>query len=359
MATFRWGIFGTGAISYKFAAGLAAAREAQVSFIASRSLTKAKALAGALSVPRAIEGYAEAAAEGGVDAIYVATPPSAHLSHALLSIDAEIPVLIEKPFASSAGDALRIADAARSKGVFAMEGLWTRFLPAAQQLRDQVAARAVGDVRMVTGSFGASWTPEPANGMFNAALGGGALAHLGTYPLSLGQWLFGAPEVIQALGTTGEAGIDEDVAFQLRYRSGVLGSFVVSLRAWAPDNFEVLGTDGMIGVRGSIVRPHGLSLAAEPPLRFSEPSLDWKHKLRQGALVHQVAQRVDRSSRGRGRRLAYHYAGNGYHYQADEVRACVERGATESATMPLEDSISVAATADDIRQLITARSQKG
>lgn len=358
MARFRWGIFGTGAISYKFAAGLAAANEAEVSFIASRSLTNAKALADALSVPRAIEGYARAAAEGGVEAIYVATPPSVHLSHALLSINAGIPVLVEKPFASTAGDARRIADAARSKAVFAMEGLWTRFLPAAQQLRERVAAGAVGDVRMVTGSFGASWTPEPANGMFNAALGGGALAHLGSYPLSLGQWLFGAPEVVQAIGTTGRTGIDEDVAFQLRYRSGVLGSFVVSLRAWAPDNFEVLGTDGMIGVRGSIVRPHGLSLASGPPLRFAGPGLDWKHKLRQSPLVHQIAQRVDRSSRGRARHLPYHYAGNGYHYEADEVRSCVERGATESATMPLEASVSVAATADEIREMITTRGQK-
>jgi predicted dehydrogenase len=362
MARFRWGIFGTGAISYKFASGLAAAREAEVSFVASRALPKANALAAALSVPRAIEGYAKAAAEGGVDAIYVATPPSVHLRHALLSIDAGIPVLVEKPLASTAADARLVAEAARSNGVFAMEAMWTRFLPAATQLRDHVAARAVGDVRMVTGSFGASWTPETGNGMFSSTLGGGALAHLGPYPLSLGQWLFGTPDSVQAVGTIGPTGVDEDAAFQLRYPCGVIASFAVSLRAWAPDTFDVLGSNGLIGLRGSIVRPHGLSVAKEPPLRFVEPPLDWKNKLRQHPLVHQAAQRADRSSRGRGRRLAFRYGGNGYHYEADELRSCVERGASESATMPLNDSVAVAVTADAIREMITAtayRSQEG
>lgn len=352
MSIFRWGIFGTGAVSYKFALGLAAAREAQVSFIASRSLNRAEEFARALSIPRAIQGYTDAAAQGGVDAIYIATPPSVHLSHALLCIDAGTPVLVEKPIASTAADARILAHAARSKGVFAMEGLWTRFLPAAQALRDRVTSGAVGPTRMVTGSFGSSWMPEARNGMFNAPLGGGALAHLSSYPISLGQWMFGTPDAVHAIGTIGATGVDDEVAFQMRFESGVIGSFVVSLRAWAPDNFDVLGTDGMIRLRGSIVRPHGLSVAIQRPTSFSEPNFSWQEKIRQGSLVHQVAQRVDRSSRGRSRKLAFHYKGNGYHYEADEVRSCIDRGATESATMPLNDSVIVATTVDRIRALV-------
>ena len=38
----------------------------------------------------------------------------------------------------------------------------------------------------------------------------------------------------------------------------------------------------------------------------------------------------------------YPYSGNGYHYEADEVRACIERGVTESGIMPLNESIAVA-----------------
>src|SRR5262245_7638419 len=96
---FRWGIFGTGAISTKFVAGLAAARDTEVAFIASRTQAKAQHFASSLGIPRAIGGYAEAAAAGGVDAVYIATPPSEHAAHALLCIEAGIPVLVEKPFA--------------------------------------------------------------------------------------------------------------------------------------------------------------------------------------------------------------------------------------------------------------------
>lgn len=346
---FRWGIFGTGAVSAKFVAGLAAARDAEATFVASRTLAKAQAFAASAGIGRAIAGYAEAAADGGVDAIYVATPPSEHVAHALLCIEAGIPVLVEKPFAFSATDAIRIANAARSKSVFAMEAMWTRFLPAAQALRDKVAARFVGDAHVIAGSFGMSQAPDRANGIFNPALGGGALAHLGPYPLSLAQWLFGAPTLVQAMGTIGSTGVDEDAAFQLRYSGDTIGSFFVTIRAWAPDDFWVMGTDGMIGLRGSIVRPHGLDVSRERPRVPEHAHFGWRARLRQNALVHTIAQLAGRSSRGRGKRLHVRYRGNGYHYEADEVRACIERGAGESAVMPLNDTIAVASTADMIR----------
>jgi predicted dehydrogenase len=359
MSRFRWGIFGTGAISSKFVAGLAAAYEAEATFVASRSLAKAQTFAAGMGIARAIQGYAEAAAHGGVDAIYVATPPSEHAAHALLGIEAGIPVLVEKPFASSAEDALRIAAAARSHSVFAMEAMWTRFLPAARALRDRLAGGEVGQVRLVTGNFGISQTPDRANGIFNPALGGGALAHLGAYPLSLGQWLFGAPSLVQAIGTIGLMDVDEDAAFQLLYPGGVIGSFFVSVRAWAPDDFEILGTHGMLGLRGSIVRPYGLKVSREAPRDAEPPQFGWRERLRQHPLVHGLAQRAGRSSRPRGRHLDFHYGGNGYHYEADEVRACVEQGAVESTIMPLNDSVAVASTSEMIFKAIRRAAAKG
>ena len=192
---------------------------------------------------RAIAGYAEAVAEERRRRhLHRHAALGVCCAYALLCIEAGIPVLVEKPFTSSAAEALRVADAARSNSVFAMEAMWTRFLPAAQAMRDQLAARSVGEVRLVAGNFGTSQAPDRANGIFNPALGGGALAHLGAYPLSLAQWLFGPPTLVQAMGTIGSTGVDEDVAFQLQYPGGVIGSFFVSIRAWAPDDFQVLGT---------------------------------------------------------------------------------------------------------------------
>lgn len=354
MKPFRWAVFGTGAISAKFVAGLAAARTAKATLVASRTRDKAEQFAAGMGIGQAVAGYAEAARMGGVDAVYIASPPSEHLSHALMCIEAGLPVLVEKPFATTAADAQRIADAARSSGVFAMEGMWTRFLPAAQALRERLAAREIGELRLVSGNFGTSQLPELANGIFNPALGGGALAHLASYPLSLSQWLFGTPTGVQAIGTIGATGIDEDVSFQLRYPGDILGSFFVSARSWASDSFEVMGSEGMIGVQGSIVRPSGLRVVNQAPIGAQSAEFGLKARLRQHGLVHQLAQRLGRSSRAKGSAHSYHYAGNGYHYEADEVRACVERGAIESSIMPLDDSVAVAATTDDIRNQVWA-----
>ena len=358
MTRFRWGIFGTGAVSAKFVAGLAAARDAEATFVASRSLPKAEEFASAMHVRRAISDYANAAALGGVDAIYVATPPAMHAKHAVLCLEAGIPVLVEKPFANSEAEAQRIADAARSSGIFAMEAMWTRFLPAAQSMRDRLVAGEVGTVRLISGSFGQSQLPEK-NRVFDPLLGGGAIAHLGAYPLSLGQWLFGSPVLSQAMGTIGAFGVDEDAAFLLRYPQGVIGSFFVSLRAWALDDFNVSGSDGMISLQGSIVRPHGLNISHEAPRAAEECLLGWRARVRQHALTHSIAQRASRSSRRRAKSYSHRYDGNGYHYEADEVRACIERGAFESTLMPLSDSIATAHTADMIRETIYNNASMG
>ena len=358
MKRFRWGIFGTGAISAKFVAGLTSSRGSEVSFVSSRSLLRAKQFAAQTGISRAIEGYANAVAEGGVDAIYIATPPSEHAVHALLCIGAGIPVLVEKPLASSAVEALQIASSARSASVFAMEAMWTRFLPAARAMKERLAGQCIGHSRLVAGNFGISHVPAPSNGIFSRELGGGALAHLAPYPLSLAQWLFGSPTAVQATGTIGPTGVDEEVAFQMRFPQGVIGSFFVSLRAWAPDDFQVMGTHGMVNMQGSIVRPYGFTVSKELPLSHGLPQFCWRDRIRQHALVHQVAQRLGRSSRNRGTQFAHRYSGNGYHYEADEVRACVGRGAAESAIMPLTDSIAVADTIDVIRAAIRARSSE-
>jgi predicted dehydrogenase len=352
MKQFRWGIFGTGAISAKFVAGLAAANSAKAVFVASRELGKAQAFAKGAGIERAIAGYAAGATAGGVDAIYIATPPAFHLDHALLCIEAGIPVLVEKPFALTRASAERLVNAARAKSVFAMEAMWTRFLPAAQALHDRVANREIGRTRLVIGSFGTSQRPDPANGMFDPELGGGAIAHLGAYPLSLGQWLFGTPEEVQATGFIGATGVDEDVAFQLRYPGDVLASFCVSLRSWAPDEFQVLGENGLFRFKGSIVRPHGLGVAIEAPRPPDQAQFGFRAALRQKGVVHALAQLMGRSSRQKFKERNLFYAGNGYHYEADEVRSRVERGEIESSIMPLNDSISVAHTAEQIRSKI-------
>lgn len=351
--TFRWGVFGTGAVSAKFVAGLSASPGMKAVFVASRSQSSADRFARILGVPRAVEGYERAARLGGVDAIYIATPPSEHCVHALLCLELGIPVLIEKPFAACREDAVRIVNAARTSSTFAMEAMWTRFIPAAQLLKKEVSKGSLGEIRMVSGSFGTSKAPDLASSSFDPYRGGGSLSHLGVYPLSLAQWIFGSPNRVHAIGTVGSTGVDEDVAFQLQYSQDITASFYCSIRSWAPNDFQVMGTEGMAAFCGSIVRPYGLEIARQRPLTSNYQGPTWRTRLRESTMIHKCAQLIGFSSRNRGNFIRCGYVGNGYHYQAEEVQACVSRGDLESRCMPLADSVSVVSTTDKIKQFLT------
>lgn len=355
--TFRWAIFGTGTISAKFISGLAHAKDAKAVMVASRTQERASRFAQATGIDQAVAGYGEAAKSGGIDVAYIATPPSEHLSHAMMCLEAGVPVLVEKPFAADAASARRLADAARASGTFCMEGMWTRFLPASQKLRAIVSNGGLGDIRQATGSFGFSNEIDIGSSSFDPGRGGGALAQLGIYPVSLMQWLFGSPIKVTAIGTMGETGVEEDAAIILNYANQVIATIHTSLRTNAANQLSVLGTHGSVSTVGPIFRPIGLNILQTTPRRKPVDQLPGrKAALREGGFAQRLNQ-WNGILRPNGKFKRLFYTGNGYHYEADEVRRCVEAGLTESPVMPLDDSISVAQTLDDIR--VAIRNQNG
>jgi len=68
-----------------------------------------------------------------------------HLANALLALDAGKPVLVEKAFTMNADEARELVTTARAKKLFAMEAMWTRFLPHIAEVN-----RLVAPARLVT-----------------------------------------------------------------------------------------------------------------------------------------------------------------------------------------------------------------
>ena len=347
----RWGVCGTGAVAAKFVLGLAASDLGEVTLVASRTKERATEFARALRIDHAVEGYEPALRSGAIDAVYLATPPSEHLEQAVAALEAGVPVVVEKPFACTAAEARVIADTARRCGVFCMEGMWTRFLPAARRFRELVVGGALGEIRRVSGGLGFGYAADIGIGNFDAARGGGALRHLGVYPVSLGQWLFGSASEVLALGRIGRTGVDEDVSLSLRYPSGVLGSFHASLRSTGENDFRVVGTHGRLALRGPIYRPFGVSYTRSTPRGAPAIGIGRKAQLRERSAVQRLAQFAAWVTPEPFQPRPY--AGNGYHYEAEEVARALSEGLTESPIMPLADSIAVAETLDLARQMIT------
>lgn len=348
----RWAIFGTGGISAKFVSGLRHAKGARPQLVVSRSTDSARRFGQAFGIPDVAEGYDSITAASPFDVAYIATPPSEHARHAIGCIEAGKAVLIEKPFASSVAEARRIADAARAHGVFCMEAMWTRFNPAARRLRDLLREGAVGEVRQAHGEFCFTNEPDAASTSFDPQRGGGALAQLGVYPISLLHWLFGAPEAIEALGRTGETGVEEDAAISLRFAGGVVATINTSLRALGDNGLRIAGTHGSVAFEGPIFRPYGVRLQRMTPRRRgSDTGLGRKALLREHGLPQKLSQWHGLLTRG-GTRERQLFAGNGYHYQVEEVARCLAAGLHESPEMTLSDSIAVMETMDTVRNRI-------
>ena len=95
-------------------------------------------------------------------------------------------MLCEKPLALNARQAVRMAEEARSRGLFLMEAIWSRFLPAYRSLVDVIGEGRIGEPLLVEADFGFRRPVAiPTTGTSLADLGGGALLDLGIYPVQL------------------------------------------------------------------------------------------------------------------------------------------------------------------------------
>ncbi|WP_282860517.1 Gfo/Idh/MocA family protein, partial [Pseudoclavibacter helvolus] len=147
----RWGILGAGNIAKTFVTDLLA-QGLEVAAVGSRDAAKAAEFAAEFSIPTSHGSYEDLVADPHVDVVYIATPQSFHAEQALLAIEAGKPVLVEKSFTNTAAEAERVVAAARAKGVFAMEAMWTRFLPTADAISDVIVRGAIGALVRVTRS---------------------------------------------------------------------------------------------------------------------------------------------------------------------------------------------------------------
>ncbi|MBK8446651.1 MAG: Gfo/Idh/MocA family oxidoreductase [Micropruina sp.] len=196
----RWGILGAGGIAAIFTENLLA-EGLPVQAVGARDGARARAFADRFGIPTAHQGYDALVADPEVDAIYVSTTHNFHAEHALLAIAAGKPVLVEKAFTVTAAEARRVADAARAAGVFAMEAMWTRFLPSTDFVRARIADGSIGEVRAVITDHSQHLNADPKGRLHNPDLAGGALLDLGVYNVSFALDLLGAPSEIVARGS--------------------------------------------------------------------------------------------------------------------------------------------------------------
>ena len=315
----RWGLLGAGGIAGVFAENLLA-EGLPIQAVAARDGAKAQAFADRFGIPTAHAGYEALVADPEVDAVYVATTHNFHAEHALLAIAAGKPVLVEKAFTVTAAQARTVAEAARAAGVFALEAMWTRFLPSTDFVRARIADGSLGEVKALITDHSQLLNPDPVGRLYNPLLAGGALLDLGVYNVSFALDLLGVPDEIVARGSLTATGVDAEVSSILTHGEARSEAHTSMITA-GPSRGVVLGTDGWLDLAGSFYNWTTVRLHHG---RHSEP-----------------VETFDPQKTSRG-----------MHFQALELERCVREGLTESPRLSLDDSIAVMEVLDELRRQV-------
>ena len=319
----RWGILGTGLIAAAFATDLALTDSGVIAAVGSRSHESAERFAAAHGVSRAHASYEALVNDPEIDVVYVATPHPMHRDNALLALEAGKPVLVEKPFTMNAAEARDVVTVARERRLFAMEAMWTRFLPHIGVVRDWLAQGTLGEIVTVNADHGQWFAEDPQFRLFAPALGGGALLDLGIYPVSFASMILGSPTEVVAISDPAFTGVDAQTSMLFRYASGAHAVLTCTLRAKSPTRAAIVGTEARIEIDGAFYAPASVSLIP----RDGEPTVV---------------------------RSAHH--GRGLRHQADEVAGRLAAGELESPLMSLDETVAIMETMDAVRAQAGARS---
>ncbi len=335
---FGWGIMGTGAIAGLFAADLGLLPQARIAAVQSRSLDKAQSFAARFGGATAYDDEAAFLADPAIEAVYIAMPNHLHAAQALKAIAAGKPVLIEKPIALASADVEKIAQAASERGVFAMEALWSRFLPAVRRAHEQIAAGRIGKFRCIRADLSYLHPEEPGSRFFDPALGGGAAFDLGVYPLSLVLHLLGEPQAVSGSWRAAGTGVDRRSFYRLDYPAAV---------AELSCGFDRDGANRLLveGERGGLI--------FEAPF-LKVQRLSWYADASRAVAAYErgiggMARLLDRLPQSGRASESCAFPGSGLQFQAEAAMAAIRAGKSGCPEMPLGESAAVLRIIEAVR----------
>jgi predicted dehydrogenase len=225
-------------------------------------------------------------------------------------------VLCEKAFALNSREAEEMIEEAKRQKVFLMEALWPPFQPYFKKASEILSTGITGKPIHLHAYF--SFIPpfEPEDRKFNVSLGGGSLHDIGIYPVIDVLTYMGVPDDVMAFASFGPTGSEESISAVFRYNDGRMATIYSSFKTNIGIGCDILCEKGNLTVsRGRDMNQRvilGLHGAEKETFVFSPPAL-------------------------------------GYHWEAEEVMRCLDKGLMESPVVPLSFSRSLMKLLDKIR----------
>jgi 1,5-anhydro-D-fructose reductase (1,5-anhydro-D-mannitol-forming) len=261
----RWAFLGAGRHARLWLApALVRANGARPMGVWSRDPRHATEFATAFGVERTYPNIEDALTDPDVEAVLVSTPNSLHAAHALAALQADKHVLVEKPMATSIGDAVAMVQAARAQNRLLGVGFHLRHNRVIERGRRRIAEGAIGDVQYASAQFNLVSSPPARLNIAHAAWkrdaaqmgGAGALMGLGVHLVDLVRYLFGQEVVAvsaAAIGMTADSPLESFAQVHIELDGGARthlvygGSFPLSR-----NDVVVYGSAGRLTLEGAI-----------------------------------------------------------------------------------------------------------
>src|SRR5215471_15282280 len=206
-----------------------------------------------------------------IDAVVVITPSFLHAEVTVAAFDRGLPVLCEKPMATTVEDANRMIEASRKAGKVLYIGFQKRLVPVTAKMHELAAAGEIGQIQMVSGNlFRGDWNPKSwkytdpktgkaTNWRYLTHTEGSALLEDGIHEIDCLNWIIGGR--VARVTASGGNNVYQDretvdhVAAVVEYESGVKLSFELCL--FAPNAGPQGRRSVLIGSQGVMYPENG------------------------------------------------------------------------------------------------------
>lgn len=314
MKKINWGILATGKIAETVAKAMKflesdSNNNMELLAVASRSQDKSTDFVKRHNIKRAYGSYEELVSDPDIDVVYIATPMSCHYENVKLCLNASKNVLCEKSVCLCADEFEELMDLAKDKGLFLMEAMWMKFLPAFNKAKEWAEKGLIGNIKMIKADFSNAVSYDENDRLFINSLGGGAILDLGVYPITfVCSFLGNRPEEIHTYSIKGRTDVDYDDSIILKYNEAYGITF-------CGFDFENENKAIIVGDKGRIVMGNWFFCTAE------------------ATLYDNMGNIIDKQV------LPYMF--NGYEFEILEVNKCLREGKLQSDIIPHSDTLDV------------------
>lgn len=259
----KWGIIGVGDVcEVKSAPAMQLIPNSEIVSVMRRDEEKVKDYARRHNISKWTTNAEELIEDPEINAIYIATPPSSHALYTTLAAQAQKPVYVEKPMATSFEECQAMVNVCKENDVPLYVAYYRRRLPNFEKIRSLIAQGEIGQVRLVNIHFLKSQDVDVLSNIVDqsdnwrvdpAISGGGYFYDLASHQLDFLDYLFGPIKSASGMASNQAAQYDaaDIVVGNFEFESGIMGSgqwCFSSDKSSEKDEMTIIGSEGQVKI---------------------------------------------------------------------------------------------------------------